>query len=97
MIKITKRATYWILEPVDAIDEELMTAFTVAEALMHSRSLMYRADDTSIITKRFLIGHVLFKFASESVDNVQFSRNFRTFSLVSPSSRRNRNTSKSMT
>ena len=63
MITIAKRATHAILGTVDATDEELMTAFTGAEALKHSRPLMYLADDTTIIPKPFLIEQVLFKFA----------------------------------
>lgn len=107
MIKVAKRATYTILETVDATDEELMTTFTGAEALMHSKPLMYQAEDTPIIPKHFLIGHVLFKSAPDTV-KVQFSCNFHTIfgfdsrksgyelRIVGPSGRRNRNTSKSM-
>jgi len=39
MIKSAKRATYAILGTADVTDEELMTAFTDAEALINSRPL----------------------------------------------------------
>ena len=39
MIKAAKRAVYAILGDADVTDEELMTAFTGAKALMNSRLL----------------------------------------------------------
>ena len=41
MIKSAKRATYAILGSADVTDEDLMTAFTGAEALINSRPLTY--------------------------------------------------------
>ena len=62
MIKSAKRATYAILGSADVTNEELMTAFTGAEALINSRPLTYMyqsanpSDDTPITPNHFLIG-----------------------------------------
>ena len=61
MIKSAKRATYAILRSADVTDEELVTAFTGAEALINP------SDDTPITPNRFLIGQVGGQFARGSV------------------------------
>lgn len=77
MIKSAKRATYAILGSADVTDEELMTTFTGAEALINSRPLTYQSanpsDDTPITPNHFLIVQVGGQFAPESVDSGQFS------------------------
>ena len=45
MIKSAKRAIMVILSNADVKDEELMTAFCGAEAMVNSRSLMYQSAD----------------------------------------------------
>ena len=45
MIKAAKRAVMAILGNADVTDEELMTAFTGAEALINSRPLTYQSAD----------------------------------------------------
>jgi len=77
MIKSVNRATYEILGTADMTDEELMTVFTGAEALINSRPLTYQSanssDDTPITPNHFLIGQVGGQFATGSVDSGQFS------------------------
>ena len=45
MIKAAKRAVMTILGNADVTDQELMTAFTGAEALINSRPLTYQSAD----------------------------------------------------
>lgn len=77
LIKTAKRATYGILSQADITDEELMTAFTGAEALMNSRPLTYQsahpADDVPLTPNHFLFGQAGGQFAPDSVDTTQFS------------------------
>jgi len=76
MIKSAKRAAYAILGTADVTDEELMTTFTGAEALINSRPLTYQSANpsnyTPITPNHFLIGQVGGQFAPGSVDNGQF-------------------------
>ncbi|XP_068674533.1 uncharacterized protein [Montipora foliosa] len=77
MIKGAKRAVYAILGNADITDEELMTAFTGAEALLNSRPLTYQSanpeDDIPLTPNHFLFGQVGGKFAPESVDETTFN------------------------
>ena len=77
MIKSAKRATYAILGTADMTDEELIAAFTGAEALINSRPLTYQSanpsDDTPITPNHFLIRQLGGQFAPGSVDSGQFS------------------------
>ena len=77
MIKSVKRATYAILGTADVTNEELMTAFMDAEALINSRPLTCwsanPSDDTPIAPNHFLIGQVGGPLAPGSVDSGQFS------------------------
>ena len=77
MIKSAKRATYAILGSANVTDEELVMAFTGAEALINSRPLTYQSanpsDDTPITPNHFLIGQVGVQFAPGSGDSGQFS------------------------
>ena len=77
MIKAAKRATYAILGNADVTDEELMTAFTGAEALINSRPLTYQSaspsDEVPLRPNHFLFGQVGGQFAPESVDSSQFN------------------------
>ncbi|CAG2208619.1 unnamed protein product [Mytilus edulis] len=60
MIKSAKRAIYVILGNADINDEELLTAFTGAEALINSRPRTYQSadpkDDTPLTQNHFLHG-----------------------------------------
>ena len=47
MIKAAKRAIFAILGSADVNDEELLTAFTGAEALINSRPLTYQSANPS--------------------------------------------------
>ncbi|CAC5423300.1 unnamed protein product [Mytilus coruscus] len=77
MIKSAKRAIYAILGNADINDEELLTAFTAAEALINSRSLTYqsadRKDDTPLTPNHFLHGQLGGHFTPESVDDTDFN------------------------
>ena len=57
MIKAAKKAIYGILGTDNINDEELITAFTGAEALINSRPLTYQTtnpdDDVSLDTEPF--------------------------------------------
>ena len=72
MIKGAKRAVYAILGNANITDEELMTAFTGAEALLNSRPLTYYSanpqDEVPLTPNHFLFGQVGGEFAPESVD-----------------------------
>ena len=77
MIKGAKRAVYAILGNADNTDEELMTAFTRAEALLNSRPLTYQSanpeDVIPLTLNHFLFGQVGGKFAPESVFETTFN------------------------
>lgn len=73
MIKAAKRAIFAILGSADVNDEELMTAFTGAEALINSRPLTYQSanpsDDVPLTPNHFLHGQSGGQFAPECVDD----------------------------
>ena len=73
MIKAAKRGIFAILGSADVNDEELMTAFTGAEALINSRPLTYQfanpSDDVPLTRNQFLYGQIGGQFAPESVDD----------------------------
>ena len=73
MIKAAKRTIFAILGSVDINDEELMTAFTGAEASINSRPLTYQSanpsDDVPLMPYHFLHGKIGGQFAPESVDD----------------------------
>ena len=77
MIKAAKKAIYGILGNADVSDEELMTAFTGAEALINSRPLTYQstnpADDVPLTPNHFLIGQVGGNFAAQIVDKTDYN------------------------
>lgn len=77
MIKAAKRAIYAILKDADVTDEELITAFTGAEALINSRPLRYQsanpADLTPLTPNHFLHGQIGGQFAPVSVDETDYS------------------------
>ncbi|CAC5374179.1 unnamed protein product [Mytilus coruscus] len=77
MIKSEKKAIYAILGNADINDEELLTAFTGAEALINSRPLTYQSadpkDDTPLTQNHFLHGQLGGHFAPESVDDTDFN------------------------
>ena len=77
MIKGAKRAVYAILGNADITDEELMTAFTGAEALLNSRPLTYQSanpeDDVPLTPNHFHFGQVGGQFAPDSVDKTTFN------------------------
>ena len=72
MIKAAKRAIFAILGSADVNDEQLMTAFTGAEALINSRPLTYQSanpnEDVPLTSNHFLHGQIGGQFAPESVD-----------------------------
>ena len=71
MIKAAKRGVMAILGNADITDEELMTAFTGAEALVNSRPLTYQStnpeDDTLLTPNHLLHGQLAGKFAPEEI------------------------------
>ncbi|XP_071086517.1 uncharacterized protein [Haliotis cracherodii] len=75
-VKSAKRAIYAILSSGDVSDEELMTAFTGAEALLNSRPLTYQSahprDDVPLTPNHFLHGQVGGDFAPK-LDSTSFS------------------------
>ena len=77
MIKAAKRAIVAILQNADVTDEELMTAFTGAEALINSRPLTYQSmnpkDDVPLTPNHFLFGQIGGQFAPQSVDETDFN------------------------
>ncbi|KAK3102031.1 hypothetical protein FSP39_008246 [Pinctada imbricata] len=77
MIKASKRAIHAILQKADVSDEELITAFTGAEALLNSRPLTFQsanADDiVSLTSNHFLHGQLGGQFAQQSVDETEFN------------------------
>ena len=74
MIKAAKRAVMAILGNADVTDEELMTAFTGAEALINSRPLTYQSadpeDDVPLTPNHLIHGQIGGKFAPEVPDEV---------------------------
>ena len=76
MIKSAKRAIVAILNNADVKDEELMIAFSGAEALINSRPLTYQSanvkDNVPITPNHFLHGQIGGQFAPEVVDEVAY-------------------------
>ena len=76
MMKSAKRAITGILSNADVSDEELMTAFCEAEALMNSRPLTYQLasvkDNIPLTHNHFLHGQAGWQFAPEVLDEVGF-------------------------
>ena len=74
MIKSAKRAIMAILNNADVKDEELLTAFCGAEALINSRPLTYQSanikDNVPLTTNHFLHGQMGGQFAPEVVDGI---------------------------
>ena len=70
MIKAAKKAIVAILGNSDVNDEELMTAFTGAEALINSRPLTYQSanpqDDIPLTPNHLLHGQLGGMFAPET-------------------------------
>ena len=77
MIKAAKKPIYGILGNVNISDEELMTAFTGAEALINSRPLGYQstnpAYDVPLTPNHFLIGQIGGNFAAQIVDETDYN------------------------
>ena len=77
MIKAAKKAIYAILSNADVTDEELMTAFIVAEALVNYRPLTYQSsnpnDATPLTPNNFLHGQAGGSIAPAAVDSVSFN------------------------
>ncbi|XP_064627878.1 uncharacterized protein LOC135487738 [Lineus longissimus] len=77
MIKAAKKATAAILGNADINDEELMTAFSGAEALLNSRPLTYQSadvnDDTPLTPNHLLHGQIGGEFAPAAADNVAYN------------------------
>ena len=69
IIKSAKRAITAILNNADVKDEELMTAFYGAEAMINSRPLMYQSvdikDNVPLTPNHFLHGQIGGQFALE--------------------------------
>ena len=74
IIKSAKRAIMAILNNADVKDEELVTAFCGAEALINSRPLTYQSanikDNVPLTPNHFLHGQVGGQFAPEVVDEI---------------------------
>jgi len=74
MIKSAKRAITAILTNAEVTDEELMTAFCGAEALINSRPLTYQSasvkDNIPLTPNHFLHGQAGGQFAPEALDEV---------------------------
>lgn len=72
MTKAAKRAIHAVIASADFTDEELMTAFARAEALINSRPLTYQSanpnDDVLWLPNHFLHGNVGGLFAPKTVD-----------------------------
>ena len=77
MIKSAKRAIMEILKDVDVNDEEMMTEFTGAEALINSRPLTYQSanvkDNIPLTPNHFLHSQMGGQFAPEEIDEVGFN------------------------
>ena len=76
MIKSAKKAIIAILSNADIKDEELMTAFCGAEALINSRPLTYQSadikDNVPLTPNHFLHGQMGGEFAPEVIDEVGY-------------------------
>ena len=76
MIKSAKRAIMAILNNADVKDEELVTAFCGAEALINSRPLTYQSanikDNVPVTPNYFLHGQMGGKFAPEVMDEIAY-------------------------
>ena len=76
MIKAAKRAILAILGNADINDEELVTAFTGAEALINSRPLTYQSanpeDNVPLTPNHFLHGQIGGQFAPETVEEITY-------------------------
>ena len=74
MIKSSKRAIMAILNNADVKDEELVTAFCGAEALITSRPLTYQSanikDNVPLTPNHFLHGQMGGQFAPEVMDGI---------------------------
>ena len=77
MIKAAKRAVMAILGNADVTDDELMTAFTGAEALINSRPLTCQSadpeDDIPLTPNHLLHGQIGGRFAPEVAEEVAYS------------------------
>ena len=77
MIKSAKRAIMTILKDVDVNDEEMMTTFTGAKALINSRPLTYQSanvkDNIPLTPNHFLHGQMGGQFAPEVINEVGFN------------------------
>jgi len=77
MIKAAKRAIMAILSKADVTDEELMTAFTEAEALINSRPLTYQSahpnDDVPHTPNHFLHGQMGGIFVPEAPNEIIYN------------------------
>lgn len=77
MIKAAKKSIFAILGNAEVTDEELMTAFTGAEALINSRPLTYQSaspeDNTPLTPNHFLHGQMGGRFAPEYVDTSDYN------------------------
>ena len=77
MIRAVKKAIRAVLDNSDLNDEELMTAFVGAPALLNSRPLTYQLADmkgtTPLIPNHFLHGQMGGVSAPESVYEIPFS------------------------
>jgi hypothetical protein len=69
LIKAAKRAIWSILKDADVTDEELLSAFIGAEALLNTRPLTYQSahpsDDVPLTPNHFLIGQAGGEFAPD--------------------------------
>ena len=76
MIKAAKRAILVILSNAGVNDEDLMTAFTGAEALINSRLLTYQSanpnDDEPLTPNHFLQGQIGGEFAPEADKEISY-------------------------
>ena len=77
LVKSAKRSLNAILKNADVNDEELMTSFIGAEALLNSRPLTYQsahpADATPLTPNHFLHGQMGGEFAPRTVDEIAFN------------------------
>ena len=77
MIQGAKRAVYAIVGNADISNEELITAFTGAGALLNSRLLAYQSaspeDDVPLTPNHFLFGQVGGQSAPQSVHETTFN------------------------
>ena len=77
MTKAAKRAVMAILGNADVTDEELMTAFTGAEALINSRPLTYQSadpeDDIPLTPNHLIHGQIGGRFSPEVPDEIAYN------------------------